>query len=341
MNHPGVELLESDIRLTDPSTFVQRFPDALGVDLLVLCAPCQPFSSQNRRRGPDTRAELLLQAPRFAQVLKPGCILIENVPGLTTPSNVHILERLEAQLGEAGYLLSKPRRVDAADLGVPQRRLRCVMLACRSEMALRLFEEFDLPQRRRTVRDAIGGLPEIKAGERLSKDPLHRARAHQQIALERLRAIPKNGGSRAALPAHLRLKCHQDDHSYSDVYGRMCWDDVAPTLTTGCDDITRGRFAHPDQDRAITLREAALLQTFPKTYRFAGNKSEIARQIGNAVPVAMVRALVPLIRQVLTVLEKETPASAAKPASSAPEVATTDLPAEPSGKLICAGKVSA
>jgi hypothetical protein len=85
----------------------------------------------------------------------------------------------------------------------------------------------------------------------------------------------------------------------------MSWDDVAPTLTTGCDDITRGRFAHPEQDRAITLREAALLQTFPKKYRFAGNKSEIARQIGNAVPVAMVKALVPVIRRVLRTLEKE------------------------------------
>jgi hypothetical protein len=104
----------------------------------------------------------------------------------------------------------------------------------------------------------------------------------------------------------------------------MCWDDVAPTLTTGCDDITRGRFAHPEQDRAITLREAALLQTFPKSYRFAGNKSEIARQIGNAVPVTMVKALVPVIRRVLNALEADRGAPAHKAVPFARGVAGRD-----------------
>ena len=103
--------------------------------------------------------------------------------------------------------------------------------------------------------------------------------------------IPKDGGSRFSLPPELELKCHKNKKGYPDVYGRMKWDDVAPTLTTGCTDITRGRFAHPRDDRAITLREAALLQTFPVNYKFAGNSSQIAAQIGNAVPVKMVEAI--------------------------------------------------
>ena len=343
MNHPTVDLIESDIRLTEPATIIERFPEAFGVDLLVLCAPCQPFSRQNRKRAVDNRAELLLQAPRFAEALRPGCLLIENVPGLATLSNGHILEKLKAQLIDAGYLLSNPRRIDAAHLGVPQRRVRCVMLACQSETALRIFEEFELPMTRRTVRDFIGDLPELKAGECSASDALHRARAHQKIALERLYAIPKNGGSRSALPAHLRLKCHRDDLSYSDVYGRMHWDDVAPTLTTGCDDITRGRFGHPEQDRAITLREAALLQTFPMSYRFAGNKSEIARQIGNAVPVVMVEALVPVIKRVLHAIEEERAEDANAVAPSRSEVATKTQPTKTLTKKLKqarAGKVT-
>ena len=299
LNHPDVDLIERDIIAVDPQGIVENHPDALGVDALVVCAPCQPFSSQNRKRGKDARAQLIVQAVRFAQSLKPGCILIENVPGLATPTNAHILKELEAGLGHAGYRLSAPRRIDAADLGVPQRRLRCVMIASRDERALRFFEKYKFKRRRRTVREAIGHLPEVSSGERHSADSLHWARGHQPIALERLRAIPRDGGSRSALPEHLRLRCHRDDHSFSDVYGRMRWDGVAPTLTTGCDDVTRGRFAHPEQDRAITLREAALLQTFPKRYRFAGSRYEIARQIGNAVPVVMVEGLVPVIKRAL------------------------------------------
>lgn len=305
MNHPAVDLIENNICAVDPAAIIGRHPDALGVDLLALCAPCQPFSSQNRKRALDQRANLLLEAARFADVLRPGCIMIENVPGLATPANLHILEELARRLGRAGYILGSPRKIDAAVLGVPQRRIRCVMIACSTEDALRVFEDFKLRDRRRTVREAIGHLPRLSSGEYDPRDQLHRARNHQGVALKRLRAIPKDGGSRTVLPKHLRLQCHRDNHSFSDVYGRMRWDDVAPTLTTGCDDVTRGRFAHPEQDRAITLREAALLQTFPRKYRFAGNRCDIARQIGNAVPVAMIEALVPALLGALKSMESE------------------------------------
>ena len=140
-----------------------------------------------------------------------------------------------------------------------------------------------------TVRDAIGDLP--VAGFVNPKDSLHVCRKHSKITIDRLQHISHDGGSRDELPVHLRLQCHKklDDTGeatyYCDVYGRMRWDTVAPTLTTGCTDVTKGRYAHPVFDRAITLREAALLQTFPIDYRFYGNSGQIARQIGNAVPV--------------------------------------------------------
>ena len=306
-NHPSVRFFCADIRLFDPQAIIKAIPSETAIDLLVFCAPCQPFSSQNRKRGFDQRSTLLLQAGRFAQALKPKCILFENVPGLTTRANEGIVELLRAELQAKGYALSVPLRVDAADLGVPQRRVRCVMLAAPSTSVLEGFNLLLPKGAARTVRDVIGGLRPLRAGESDPGDHLHRARTHRPVALERLRAIPTDGGSRSSLPSHLRLKCHKDDHSFSDVYGRMRWDDVSPTLTTGCDDITRGRFAHPDQDRGITLREAALLQTFPRNYMFSGSRSDIARQIGNAVPVAMVEGLAPAIKHVIMASRRPDP----------------------------------
>ncbi len=296
LNHPSVDLVEDDIRNIDPERILGRHPESLGLELLVVCAPCQPFSSQNRNKAHDPRATLLLDSVKFAAVLKPRCILFENVPGLANASNLHVLSSLQDRLAALGYILGRPRKIDAADVGVPQRRLRCVMIASQSAVVLKLFEEAVLPNRRRTVREAIGHLPALTNGEGDPADKLHHARTHRPVALARLASIPKDGGSRFDLPKQLVLTCHRGHKGFPDVYGRMRWDDVAPTLTTGCDDVTRGRFAHPEQNRAITLREAALLQTFPPSYRFDGNRRQIARQIGNAVPVAMVEGLVPVLR---------------------------------------------
>jgi DNA (cytosine-5)-methyltransferase 1 len=298
LNHYRTRLICDDIKRVDP--VVHPKMRGLGaVDLLVVCAPCQPFSSQNRNRGGDDRAELILEAVKFASALRPKVVLFENVSGLAAACNRVLLNRLRREFEAQGYHLGEPRRIDAADLGVPQRRVRCVMLAAATKEALSDFQSAQLAQRSVTVRDAIGHLPSLRSGERGS-DPLHFARVHQDIVLQRLKHIPIDGGGREHLPPHLVLKCHEGRRtSFSDVYGRMSWDDVAPTLTTGCTDVTKGRFAHPEQNRAITLREAALLQTFPETYRFYGNAAQIARQIGNAVPVRMVEALVPLLAPII------------------------------------------
>jgi DNA (cytosine-5)-methyltransferase 1 len=297
LNHDDVTLYERDITKLRAG----QIAVAGRVDLLVVCAPCQPFSSHNKKRANDPRASLVLESVRFIRMFSPLLVFFENVPGLGSSD---IYETLQQKLKREGYSISNPRTFDAADFGVPQRRNRCVLMASRSKVAINSFHAFRPRKRLKTVFQAIGSLHPLTSGEADPRDELHRARTHQPIVLERLRHIPHDGGSRSALPRRLRLKCHANikkKNSFPDVYGRMRWNDVAPTLTTGCTDVTKGRFAHPDQDRAITLREAAILQGFPRSYRFTGNPSSIATQIGNAVPLGLVEGLSPLFRKMITI----------------------------------------
>lgn len=286
LNHPEVLLIEGDIRKVRPSAVAEQLAGR-RLNLLVVCAPCQPFSNQNRKRAEaDPRADLIFESLKFAKFLKPDTIFFENVPGIV---HAGLLGQLAKRLLALGYRLSLPLKIDAASLGVPQRRERCILIASKNPSVVKAFGKALGGVERKSVYEAIGMLPSLSTGES-STDPLHKARKHHPITLERLKFIPKDGGSRHSLPSHLTLKCHNGRHNdFPDVYGRMKWNDVAPTLTTGCTDLTRGRFVHPVDDRAITLREAALLQTFPLSYKFFGNGGQIARQIGNAVPVEMVR----------------------------------------------------
>lgn len=301
-NHRRTKLIEGDIQLDDT---VHRIADAVRgqhVDLLAICAPCQPFSSQNRHRGDDEREQLIVRALAVAERLKPAMVFFENVPGLATPAYRSIVAEVQAKLDALGYVVSDPMVRDAADFGVPQRRRRCIMMAARSREAVQAFVSRDMTVPKKSVFHAIADLERLESGQASTGDSLHRARTHQPIAVERLKHIPADGGSRRSLPAHLELRCHiGKPKSFSDVYGRMAWQDVAPTLTTGCTDVTRGRFAHPEQHRAVTLREAARLQSFPDHYAFTGNDSDIARQIGNAVPPDMIRAFAPAFRAALKV----------------------------------------
>ncbi|MEO9589293.1 MULTISPECIES: DNA cytosine methyltransferase [Marinobacter] len=292
-NHPSTLFFGQDIGDVDPL-------DAKGslqgrpLSILAVCAPCQPFSSQNRKRNKaDQRAPLVLEALRFAKALKPETIWVENVPGIVRSE---AKQELREGLSKLGYSFSDPIRVSATDLGVPQRRFRSIFVASKSDFVLKRFESLRTTPSvitPPTVRMAFSGLKPVGLGEQCPIDPLHRARRHSPITIQRLRAIPKDGGSRAALPENLQLACHRNlqAKSFPDVYGRMAWDLPSPTLTTGCTDVTRGRFAHPEQDRAITLREAARLQTFPDSYSFEGTHTQIARLIGNAVPYEMARQI--------------------------------------------------
>ncbi|WP_168232188.1 DNA cytosine methyltransferase [Pseudomonas veronii] len=288
-NHPDVRLLQKDIRKTAPEEFADLIEGKL--DLLVVCAPCQPFSSQNRRKDSgDSRNNLVEESKKFIDYFNPSLVFLENVPGL---ASTNIFDEFTSWLkNTAGYDVSNPMRIDASELGVPQRRSRMILVAAKG---VPLKEATNIVRSaRKTVGETIKNLPTPPIGRpSAGTDPLHFARKHSSLNIERLQNIPINGGGRESLPLHLQLACHRDKKksSFSDTYGRMCWEDVAPTLTTGCTDITRGRFGHPIQHRSITLREAARLQSFPDDYIFEGNASQIATQIGNAVPPQMMRSI--------------------------------------------------
>ena len=295
LNHPEVNLYEASIQDIDPENIKQESLGGDALDIIVICAPCQPFSSQNQKRGRDLRARLLISAARFVAIMKPVIVFVENVPGLASAASEEILGEFRDTCG-SDYSFGDPVCVDAADYGVPQRRKRCLLLGARRRPVPEIPAPTTPRHQRHTVREAIAGLRSLRAGQVDPEDPLHTARAHRPMTLERLRAISKDGGSRSDLPDRLILTCHKDHRGHPDVYGRMRWDDVAPTLTTGCTDLTRGRFAHPRDDRAITAREAALLQTFPRDYKFAGPLTVVAQQIGNALPFGLLQAIAPSLR---------------------------------------------
>ncbi len=295
-NHPEVNLYEQDIAGIQPESIKKKLGKR-ELDLLVVCAPCQPFSNLNRKKKLDDRHSLILQSIRFADHLRPEVILFENVPGLASKKHSNIKDTLLEQLKEIGYKTDEPKQLDAADYGVPQRRIRWILLAVKGDIIPSVPKAVTPEGKRISVRQAIGMLKSLKSGQKDSSDSLHHARSHSKINLERLKYIPKDGGSRFSLPERLVLKCHKNYSGHPDVYGRMSWDGIAPTLTTGCTDFTKGRFVHPESDRAITLREAALLQTFPMNYHFCGNSSNIANQIGNAVPVRLVEELASMLKK--------------------------------------------
>ncbi|WP_273000719.1 DNA cytosine methyltransferase [Hydrogenibacillus schlegelii] len=309
LNHPEVILFERDVRTVDPSEMMDGCGLRPGeLTVLSVCAPCQPFSVQNRSKKEDPRVTLILEALRFVRSMKPEFVFFENVPGLYRGRYRDVLEELIRGLEYEGYGISGPKVVDAADYGVPQFRKRLIMLAASGGRVLPFPEPTHASPETarqtgkkpwRTVREAFRGLPPLRSGEKDENDLLHRARKHRPVALERLKYIPKDGGNRHSLPSHLQLSCHVGNGNlgFHDVYGRMECDRPSNTLTTGCTNLTKGRFAHPEQDRAITPREAARLQTFPDDYRFAGSYEQISAQIGNAVPVLLAEVFAQTFRE--------------------------------------------
>lgn len=295
-NCPGVRLWESDIRELSVARVLRELSLKPGrLDLLAGCPPCQGFSSLRSLNGgrtvSDERNDLVFEFERFVRGLRPRTVMLENVPGLATDARLASLTRA---LEDMGYRIVT-KVLDASLFGVPQRRRRMILVAGRRQ-AISLAPE-GTPTL--TVRDAIGDL--APAG--MSGDPLHDIDEQRQPHIWSLIAcVPKDGGSRADLGPKAQLACHRRCDGFSDVYGRMSWDEVAPTITSGCINPSKGRFLHPDEDRAITLREAALLQGFPSTYRFslARGKYKAAEMIGNALPPEFVKRHALEIRRQLT-----------------------------------------
>lgn len=259
--------------------------------VLAGCAPCQPFSTYSQsRKTKDERWNLLLEFQRLAISVKPEIVTMENVAGL---AKQEVWKSFVRALEDSGYWVSW-RIVECEKFGIPQTRRRLVLLGS-LKGPISLLD----PKTAETVnvRDAIGDLPRIKAGEKSTIDPLHTSSSLNSINLDRIKSS-RPGGTWRDWPFELRAKCHQKESgkSYPSVYGRMEWDKPAPTMTTQCYGYGNGRFGHPEQDRAISLREAAIIQSFPNKYSFfkAGSEvsfSHLGTLIGNAVPPKLGEAI--------------------------------------------------
>lgn len=258
------------------------------------CTPCQPFSTLNQKRGADDRKYLLLAFGELVTHAPPDYIVVENVPGLNTAYGREVYEKFAASIRAVGFSHVVADMLDAKDYGVPQVRKRFILLAARNAEIKLPDPDPGAPP---TVREALTGLPEVTFTDE-EQDPLlpnHVARRPQAKHLKILRAIPADGGSRSDVEdVNVLLKCHQEHpaHVHRDVFGRMKWDAPAPTLTGRCTDVYCGRFAHPTEERGLSVREAASLQTFDHQYRFYGSSLfHLAAQVGNAVPVKLAQRL--------------------------------------------------
>jgi DNA (cytosine-5)-methyltransferase 1 len=266
--------------------------------ILVGCAPCQPFSTYNRKKHKNDEWRLLRNFSRLVSKTSPDIVSMENVPQL---QNHKVFKEFVDDLESADYRVF-PQVVYCPDYGIPQQRKRLVLLASKFG-DIKLIKRTHKPGNYKTVKDAIGKLRSIEAGGVDPKDPLHRSRNLTPLNIERIKSTPEGGGWES-WDRSIRLKCHKrkSGESFNSVYGRMSWDKQASTITTESHNLGSGRFGHPQQNRAISIREAALLQTFPKYYRFVENGSEItfdklSRHIGNAVPVKLGRVIAKSIKK--------------------------------------------
>lgn len=263
------------------------------VKILAGCAPCQPFSTYSQRYeldGNDGKWGLLYEFARLAAGTRPDVITMENVP--TVAKHV-VFHDFVKSLKKMGYKVWFDV-VDSSRYGVPQMRRRMVLLASKHG-AISMIEP--TVKKPKTVFQAIGKLPSISAGESSASDKLHVAASLSDLNIRRMMKS-KPGGTWRDWPTQLVAKCHQVESgkTFPGVYGRMEWEKPAPTMTTQCFGFGNGRFGHPEQNRAISLREAAILQSFPRSYKFIPanekvNFKVLGRLIGNAVPVALGRAI--------------------------------------------------
>lgn len=306
-NHRKSAVWCGDIRQLDGEALLSELGLQPGqLDLLAGCPPCQGFSrmrTRNRKSVKDPRNALVDEFLRLVRSLQPKTVMMENVPRLDRYPRLADMLR---ELRRLGYNVDRGV-VDAADYGVPQRRKRFILLA--SKLA-----GIHIPRRNwqpATVKDAIGNLgkPRLLLTRGGTPALVHRLNRWGELhalppkrdpkVVKLISRIPKDGGSRLDLPEEDQLGCHKrlksklKEPGFKDVYGRMAWDEVSPTITGGCINPSKGRFLHPSEDRAITLREAALLQTFPPDYKFslARGTYYAAAMIGNALPPMLIRRL--------------------------------------------------
>lgn len=281
--------LLQDVREITSAKLAGHYIDDDSVRLVAGCAPCQTFSTYNKKASEsDSRWWLLREFLRVVRELEPELVTMENVPGLKDHS---VFGEFLTFLREAGYQVSD-QVVRCMDYGIPQQRERLVVLASRLGPIM-LLPPSHFRRRTRTVREAIADLPALTAGSFDQFDPIHQSASVSATNMKRIRAS-KPGGTWRDWQPDLVAECHKKKtgKTYPGVYGRMSWDEAAPTITTQFFGFGNGRFGHPEQDRAISLREGAILQSFPRNYRFTApdepiHKTTIGRLVGNAVPVRL------------------------------------------------------
>ena len=304
LNH-GIEPLDLDLATLDAGAL----PELLGVapgglDVLIACPPCTGFSQKvahNHLRD-DARNSLVARIAGFVAALRPRVLVMENVKELVTGRHRHHFDVLARDLAALGYDV-RSEVSDLARHGLPQRRVRALVVATAPGVETTL--DLPVPARPATVRDAIGHLPPLRAGETDPGDPQHICPAHTPAVLERIRATPADGGSWSdvartrpdlLVPSMLRRK---KPGSFPDVYGRTAWDAPAPTITRECGHPGNGRYLHPEQDRMLSVREMALLQGFPPGFAFAGPLAARYNQIGDAVPPLIARHIAACVAEAL------------------------------------------
>ncbi len=292
--------IHRDIRDVTGEEISKLYP-ACVVKILAGCAPCQQFSSYTNSKMKGDKWKLLYEFSRIVNEVQPEIVTMENVPRLKSYKKYPVFDEFVGNLDANGYRVTH-YMVYCPDYGIPQTRRRLVLFASKFG-SVEIIEKTHSPEKYVTVRDAIGSLAPIDGGEILPNDPLHRARKLSELNRKRIMYTPPGGGWED-WPKDLVLNCHKGikGKSFRSVYARMSWDKPAPTITTQCVGFGNGRFGHPEQHRAISLREASLIQTFQRHYDFIDSDSNfsimtIARHIGNAVPVVLGRVIAKSIRK--------------------------------------------
>ncbi|MEN4933956.1 DNA cytosine methyltransferase [Pantoea agglomerans] len=293
LNFPDAHFINADIRtIADDAIENLYYSNDNSMSIFSGCAPCQPYSRQNlNKKADDPRLDLLKEFGRFVKYYLPDFVFVENVPGMQKfNENEGTFKAFINMLSVHGYNTDF-KVLPAAWFGVPQTRERLVLLAAKNHKVTLPVQSHGLEDSPySTVRDWIGSLPPIAAGESHKVISDHVSARLSDLNLQRIKATIEGGG-RESWPDHLILNCHRKHKGHSDVYGRLYWDRLASGLTTRCISYSNGKFGHPDQNRAISVREAACLQTFPLDYKFWGSLNSKAKQIGNAVPPKMAEAI--------------------------------------------------
>ena len=279
-------ICEDILKIADSPSSIRTYLKRVNFDyskptILIGCAPCQGFSSHRKKHWDsedDERNNLVIAFSRIATEVNPDVIIMENVPEFFSKKYWKYFSKVRKTFTDVGYTI-KQNIYNSAEFGVPQERFRSIIVGMKRNFLLP--KGHYAPSEYKTVRDAIGNLPPVKAGESCPNDALHRAVAHKHSTLEVIKKVPHDGGN---LPKGEGPECLTRVNGFYDVYGRLAWDRPAITITHYARNPASGRFTHPVQDRGLTAREAARLQSFPDGFRFDGKSDDIYRQIGEAVP---------------------------------------------------------